>query len=88
MRHQILDCGCKIKIYDDGSHPDADIEFCNVHWAARDLLAASEKALNWLQSLQSHADSETQTVEVTINLGGLSDDIGELQAAIKKAGRR
>jgi hypothetical protein len=42
-----IDCGCIVKVYADGSRPD--IEFCDMHWAAPDLLKASQKVLRDLE---------------------------------------
>ena len=88
MRHQHLDCGCEIKIYDDNSYPNADIEFCDLHYAANDLLTACRKAMPWLIGVQAHINTKTNFVEFSINPIPLQQSIETLQLAIKKANRR
>ena len=88
MRHQHLDCGCEIKIYDDNSYPNADIEFCDLHFAARDLLEASRKALPWLLGTQARINTKTNFVEFSVNPITLQQSIEKLQSAIQKAGQK
>jgi purine-nucleoside phosphorylase len=51
----LTDCSCEAKVYADGS--GVDIEFCPVHWAAPELLAAAKTLLTLLDHMTTEAFS-------------------------------
>lgn len=57
----LMNCGCVIKVYDDGS--GVDIEYCNLHWAAQDLLIATHR-LAALQTQVGRRFPSTEDIEI------------------------
>jgi len=69
--HTLVDCGCKAKVYSDGS--GVDIEYCDLHYAAPVLLKACQFALSVQKSAGLYDTSDRLNAK-------------QLEAAIKKAG--
>jgi len=48
----LVDCGCKAIVWEDGS--GVEIEYCDMHYAAPDLLAACERYFNRMTGVHPH----------------------------------
>ena len=59
MTHTLVGCDCKTVVHPDGS--GVEIEFCNLHWAAPELLDMCVAVEEWVTELFVHFGLDQDT---------------------------